>query len=353
MHLFTSGYPGHREGDPNTHRFFAVMTPFARGYPLSIPPFYPMLPVFRRHHFDLVHTHTPFTVGFVGLRWAESHGLPIVSTYHTLYDKYTHYIPLLPKRYVRYKIAKHTNFYYNHVDHVITPGVASSDWLRQHRVRTPVTEIPTGIPQARRIDQDEARRALRALPGQRVALYVGRLAEEKNLGVLMEAMRRALRADPSLVFWVVGDGPVREKYRRVAGGMGIGDRVRFFGFVPRDEVDAFYAAADVFVFASMTETQGLVVTEAMSYGLPAVVVNAGGAAGAVVDGVNGVLVRNSPDELCGAVGRVLGDEGLYSRLSDGAVVSGREASVPRMVDRVMAIYEEVLAARSVGEAALV
>src|SRR6185295_6790654 len=129
--------------DPNTYRFHALETPIARQYPLAIPPFFPMLRKFRRHTYDLIHTHTPFTIGFVGMRWAESHGIPLVATYHTLYDRYIHYIPYFPRRYLRFKLAKHTNFYYNKVDHVITPSEAALRWLRRHSVTTPATVVPT------------------------------------------------------------------------------------------------------------------------------------------------------------------------------------------------------------------
>ena len=342
VHLFTSGFPGHKELDPNTHRFTAINTIFAKGYPVSIPPFYPMLAEFRRHKFDIIHTHTPFTVGFVGLRWAESHGIPIVSTYHTHYDKYTHYIPLLPKPYLRYKIAKHTNFYYNNVDRIITPSDASLRWLRRHNVRKPISVVPTRIPVPRDIDQAAARARLGARADQRVMLYVGRIAVEKNIGTLIKAAKIAMAEDPSLHLWFVGDGPALEGYRRMIGSMGIGDRVSFFGFVPRHEVDEFYAAADVFVFPSMTETQGLVVIEAMSYGLPAVVVTGGGAGSAIRNGKNGFLVKNDPMELARAIGKALENESTYNLMSQSATADAREFSVPVMVNRVLDVYRQAI-----------
>lgn len=342
VHLFTSRYPGHQEQDPNVHRFWALRTPFARDYPLALPPFYPHLKDFRRHHFDVIHTHTPFTIGFVGLRWAQSHDIKLVTTYHTLYDKYQHYIPLMPKRYLRYKLAKHTNFYYNAAQHVITPSDAAKKWLIRHSVHSPVTVIPTGVPNPREIDQAAARQKLGALPRQKVILYVGRVAREKNMGTFFEAMRLVLAADPEVSVWVVGDGPARAQYLREVREMGIGDRVRFFGFIPREQVDEFYAAADLFVFTSMTETQGLVINEAMTYGLPAVVVKGGGAMAAVEDGANGMLVGNDSQAVAAAVLRILEDERLYEILSDGARISARALTVGAMAGRVEDVYRSVL-----------
>ncbi len=342
VHLFTSRFPGHVETDPNTHRFFAIRTPFAKDYPLALPPFYPHLRDFRRCNFDVIHTHTPFTVGFVGMRWSESDEIPIVSTYHTLYDKYQHYIPLMPKRYLRFKVAKHTNYYYNRVRHVITPSDAAQRWLRRHSVNRPITVIPTGVPNPKRFDQQAVRANLGIQASEKVMLYVGRIALEKNIGVLIEMARIAMAADPSLRLWLVGDGPARETYRKMARDLGIGDRVKIVGFLPRQEVDQYYAAADIFVFSSTTETQGLVVMEAMTYGLPAVAVRGGGASAAIEDGVNGYIVNSDPKNMADRVLEVLSRESEFARLSDGARDTSLQYTISAMADRVLDVYRDAL-----------
>lgn len=340
--LFTSAHYGHRDSDPNTFRFFAMETPWTKGYPLAFPPFYPMLRRFRQQPIDVIHTHTPWTVGFVGLRWAESHAIPIVSTYHTLYDKYAHYIPFVPKRYLRYKIAKHTNYYYNRVDAVITPSESAKKWLVRHSVSAPIRVIPTGTRASIVGERAELRRRLGMPPGKRVMLYVGRIAKEKNMGVLFEAAAKVIASEPDAVFWLVGDGPWREACAAQARDLGIGDRVRFVGFVPRSDVDQYYAAADLFAFSSMTETQGLVVSEAMSHGLPAVVVQGGGAGASVRDGENGFMVRNDPAEFAQRVLDLFWDEGLYLRMADAARRSVRGYTSREMTEEVLEVYRNVL-----------
>lgn len=347
--LFTASHPGYRDPDPNTYRFPAIQTPWAKAYPLAIPPFYPMLRVFRSRTFDVVHTHTPFTIGFVGLRWAESHDLPIVSTYHTLYDRYAHYIPL-PRRYVRFKIAKHTNFYYNHVDHVITPSEAAMKWLVRHSVDRPVDVIPTGISAPGFFNRSEVRMALGIAPSERILLYVGRIAPEKNLTTLFEAAALAFAEDPSLRLWLVGDGNYRGEATDIVRSLGIGDRVKFVGFVPREDVDRYYAAADLFVFSSITETQGLVVQEAMSYGLPAIVAHGGGASASVVSGENGFVVKCEPREFALRILHTLGDDALFASLSDGARRSVRGHTAGDMAERVLDVYESVLDRRRAAQA---
>lgn len=342
VHLYTSRFPGHREQDPNIHRFPAYRTPFAKDYPLAFPPFYHLFPEFKRENFDIVHTHTPFTVGFVGLRWAQSCEIPVVSTYHTHYDKYVHYIPIFPKRLLRFKIAKHTNYYYSLMDYVITPSEASERWLRRHAVKTPCAVIPTGVPNPRMIARAEARASLEIPPSSRLLLYVGRLAIEKNIITILEAAAIAFQSDPHLRLWLVGDGPAREEILTRARHLGIGDKVRLVGFVARRDVDQYYAAADAFVFSSMTETQGLVVIEAMTYGLPAIVVKGGGAGMAVQDGINGFLLRNEAADMADAIHRVFSDDILAAELSEGARRTSRQYTVSGMTDQVEDVYRRVL-----------
>ncbi len=339
--LFTSANAGHIDADPNTYRFRAVETPWTRAYPLAYPPFFPMLRKFRQNEFDVIHTHTPFTIGFVGLRWAQSHEIPVVSTYHTLYDRYSHYFPL-PRRYIRYKIAKHTSFFYSSVNHVITPSSASARWLRRHSVDTPISIIPTGIPPVTFFNRSELRQAHGIAPQHRVLLYVGRLAPEKNLETLLQATAIAMSHDLNLRLWLVGDGPHRDACLNLVRVLGIGDKVRFVGFVQREDVNQYYALADLFVFSSISETQGLVVQEAMSYGLPAVAVIGGGASAGIENGVNGFIVKNDIHEFSRAMSDVMGDDHLYSDLSVGAKRAVRGFSTAAMAEKVVAVYRQVI-----------
>lgn len=346
VHLFTAAAPGYRDPDSNTYRTLAFESPWTKGYPLAVPPFLPLLRKFRRHEFDLIHTHTPFTLGFVGLRWAQSHEIPIVSTYHTLYDRYAHYIPYFPRRYVRFKMAKHTSFYYGSVDHVIVPSHAAYRWLRRHSVATPATIIPTSRRIGAELDRTEMRRKLGFSPDQKVLLYVGRLAKEKNLSVLFDMAARVFKEDPEARLCMVGDGPYRSECDEMVRQLGIGDRVRFMGFLPRPSVDEVYAASDLFVFASVTETQGLVVQEAMAYGLPSVVVAGGGAGEAVENHVNGFIVRNDAHSFADCVLRLFADDAMYARMSQEALKSVRDTGASTMVQSVLNVYHQVLEAKS-------
>ena len=342
VHIFAPRFAGYRETDPNTIRFRALETPWSKGHPIAYPPYWRKLRRFRQQEFDVIHTHTPFMLGFVGLRWAESHQVPIVATYHTLYDRYAHYMSAFPRRYIRFRIAKHTNFYYNSVNQVITPSEISKRWLLRHGIETPITVIPTGTPKRLLIPRAEARQQLGIPPDQRILLYVGRLAKEKNLETLLGMAKQVTEAEANARLWLVGDGPFREECLQIAAKHHIGDKVKFVGSVARGEVDKFYAAADLFTFASVTETQGLVLNEAMQYGIPAVAVDGGGATEAIIPGENGFATKNDETSLADQVLQILRDETLYARLCAGAEQSAKLNTTSVMCDRVLDVYRAAI-----------
>ncbi len=344
VHLFSTSVPGHCDDDPNVHRCRSIHTPWSKDYPLAFPPFYRFLHEFRKQQFDVIHTHTPFTVGFIGLRWAESHEIPIVATYHTNYDKYVHYVPVFPKRYLRYKLAKHLNYYYNRVDQVITPSEASKKWLLRHSVKTPLSVVPTGVPPPPMVDRAESRAKFGIRPEERVLLYAGRMATEKNIDLILKAFEIANRSVERLRLLLVGDGPARRDLSERARALRIGDKVKFVGSVSRAEIDAYYAAADLFVFSSMTETQGLVIAEAMSHGLPVVAVHGGGASENIVDGLNGFVSKNEPGDFAALVLECLGEDLQRARLEDGASKTARKFSVEATTARVLDVYQQAMEA---------
>jgi len=340
--VFTSRNSGFKDDDPNVWRFPAVKLPFFPQYPLAVPPFVGGLRHFREQRFDIVHTHTPYTVGFVGLRWAESNAIPLVSTYHTLYERYAHYVPYFPKAYIRYKIAKHTNYYYNRIAQVITPSEAALTSLRRQSVLRPITVVPTGNPPVRRQDREKSRNAIGVRVGEKALLYVGRMAKEKNIILLLDAIAEVLKTRKDTRLWMVGDGPDRAAAQAHARSIGIGDRVKCIGAIPRQEVDTYYAASDLFVFASTTETQGLVIGEAMTHGLPSVVARGGGASDNVDDGKTGIIVGSSVIDISDAVGALLQNSGVLGRLRENCTRRATSWTHAASCDKVLEVYERAL-----------
>jgi 1,2-diacylglycerol 3-alpha-glucosyltransferase len=291
---------------------------------------------------DIIHAHHPFLLGDTALRIAMNKNVPIIFTHHTRYEDYTHYVPFSDTlREVAIQLPTH---FANLCDGVIAPSESIARTLRRRGVKAPMTVIPTGIDVAAFAAADGARfRARFNLPADTLVIgHVGRLALEKNLGFLAEAVARFLAATPGARFLVVGDGPSREALQAVFAQHGCAERLIFAGRRMGRVLREAYRAMDVFVFASRSETQGMVVAEAMAAGRPVVALNASGVREVVRDGENGLLLpaTSTPAEFAAALARVAGDAGQREKFSAGAHATAALFSRERSASRVLAFYEE-------------
>jgi glycosyltransferase involved in cell wall biosynthesis len=273
---------------------------------------------------DVFHAQHPFLLGATARRLARRLGRPLVFTYHTLYDKYAHYVPLPPRLVAGQAVAWSTRFA-NAADVVIAPSAGLAHRLEVQGVRRPIIVLPTGVDldRFRPGDPVAARAALGLPPAPPLCLYVGRLDREKNLEFLLAAFDRIAARHPTVELVMVGRGTREAMLRRHAGGLRAGRRVRFVGGVAPDAVSRYYQAADLFLFASTTETQGLAVLEAMAVRRPVVAVRASGVEEAMVDGVTGLLVPEDEEAFAAAALEVLGDADLAEKLAGG----GHEAAL--------------------------
>lgn len=226
--------------------------------------------------FDVVHIHTPFLAHYAGLRFAKTQRVPVVATYHTLFEEYLHhYVPLLPRVLGRGLARRFSRSQCNQLDAVIAPSQAMRQALLDYGINKRIEVLPTGLPaeRFRAGDGGAFRRRHDLAQGQPLLLFVGRTAHEKNIGFLLQMMLelKALGSDALLL--IAGEGPAADSLRAQAARMGLDGSVRFLGYFERSgELQDCYSAADIFVFSSLTETQGLVLLEAMAQGVPVVAI---------------------------------------------------------------------------------
>lgn len=339
--IFAPSYPGHRRREENVFRFFSVPAPTNPDFRLSIP-LSPRLGVTAaRLGLDVVHVHSPFLMGQLGMRLARRQRLPLVFTFHTLYHHYTHYVPLPPPL-TRWAAIRWTREFSNGCDLVIVPTAGVRDFLRRHGVRVPVEVLPTGIDPGRfrRGDGGWLRRRY-GLGAGPVLLYVGRLGREKNLELLLRAFRRVRAERPDCRLVLVGDGPYEGELRAEAARLGVADGVAFTGRFGDQELAHAYAGADLFVFPSVTETQGIVLLEAQAAGLPVVTVRALGTADMVADGREGLVCDPAPEALAQAVLRLLDDPGLRAAMGAAARARADALTIPRLARRLEELYREL------------
>jgi glycosyltransferase involved in cell wall biosynthesis len=344
--VFAPAHHDQPEDERLVFRFPSFVTVFNRQYPLAYPfmPRIKLAPYFRRLRLNVVHTHTPFVLGLTGANLALTRGVPLVSTFHTLYSQYTHYVPFLPETISQGILEHYLPWYYNRCAEIICPSEVSAQILREMGVEVSIEVIPTGVP-IPEIDRTEPARARYrdacALPPDApLILYAGRLAKEKHVEALIEMLPAVLAHVPHARLALAGAGPYEDSLRESVSAHGLTDRVHFLGSRPRSEMDAIYACADVFCFASPSETQGLVVAEARAAGTPCVVVDEGGVAETVRDGVDGFRVQpNDREAFVAATVRILCDADLRRQMRANCLLNASDFTPHRMATRVLNVYE--------------
>ena len=320
---------------PDIVRLPSLPLPTQTAYRLTVP--YLPRAAFR---VSLVHAHSPFVTGALGAWVARRTRIPLVFTYHTQLEAYAHYVPLDP-RFTRAVAASLTRMYANAADVVIVPTIAMEQQLRTRGVVAPIVVVPSGIDVAtfaRGHRRDDLRAQLGVAPHQELVLAVGRLGREKNVELALEAFARTSRVDARLV--LVGDGTHRGALEAHARRLGIAAHTTFAREFPREALPDAYASADAFLFTSRTETQGLVLVEALAAGAPVIAVDTPQTREVVGDASR--LVAADPQSVAAAL-----RETLDSGNSDGS--RGRERAwafdANRCGERILNVYAAVLERR--------
>ena len=296
--------------------------------------------------FDLVHVQSPFLAHYAGIRLARHRGIPVVATYHTLFEEYLfHYVPLVPRSVMRALARRISRGQCDALDAVIVPSTAMRETLERYGVRTRIEIVPTGIPLAEVAGGDGMRfRAARGIaPSRPVLLYVGRVAFEKNIGFLLRMLVLVRRDVPDALLVVCGEGPALVELTRLARTLGLAEAIQFVGYLERTThlLDC-YRAADAFVFASRTETQGLVLLEAMALGVPVVSTAVMGTRDIVGPERGALVAADDEGDFAANVVRLLRDQGLRARLSAEGREYARTWSATALALRMEAFYRSVL-----------
>lgn len=303
---------------------------------------------------DVIHSQCEFSTFFLARRMAEELNIPLVHTYHTIYEDYTHYFsPSV--RFGKKAVAMFSRWVAARTDCIIAPTGKTRMLLQHYGVSCPVFVVPSGIDlkpfgQEKDVLRSAVLRAGLGIPEDRTVLvFLGRLAEEKNAGELLQC--RAALGDRPLTLLLVGDGPDRERLEGEAARLGLrAPDVMFAGMVPPGEVAGWYQLGDLFVSASTSETQGLTYIEALAAGVPALCRADPCLAGVIRDGENGWQYRDKEDFLEKLQGFLDSPE-QWARLSRNAREGAAEFSAETFAARAEAIYEEQIARRSGGGAA--
>ena len=276
------------------------------------------LRVLARRDWDAIHVHTPFRAHQLGLWLRDATGVPVVETYHTYFEAYVaHYLPWLPKGLGRWAARQVSRRQCDAVDHLIVPTDEMAGVLDRYGVATPWTVLPSGIEVGFGGGDGSAFRAAHGIAADRpVLVTVSRLAGEKHIGFLLQVAERVVRELPDLLFVIAGEGPDSPRLHALVKRFGLEANVLFVDNLPRDgALQDCYCAGDAFVFASPTETQGLVLAEAMALGVPIVSTAQMGTASVLRDADSALVAPYDVDDFARCVLRVLRDPDLRAALS--------------------------------------
>jgi 1,2-diacylglycerol 3-alpha-glucosyltransferase len=345
--VFAQADSEYKDDEPFIFRYPSLSLPMQVDIPAVIPvsPFVDqLLPSLK---LDIIHTHHPILLGQAAAHKAADLNLPLVFTFHTQYWEYTHYVPILQdamKEFLKNAINNWVKDFMRKCQHIVIPSESIKEILtRDYGLENCYTVIPTGTNLRPFLRADG--KALRQSEGwqdDKVIVSVGRLAHEKNWETLIRAVAQVYPQHRDMRLLLIGDGPDRQTLESLAMELGIAERVTFTGQLPFEKTPAYLKAADLFSFASVTETQGLVTIEAMAAGLPVVAVDGSGTHDIVEHGKQGCLVENDPSALASAINEVLSDPEQMKKFSVAALKKARTFDVNRLGRQMVKVYEQAI-----------
>ncbi|GAV22595.1 glycosyltransferase family 4 protein [Carboxydothermus pertinax] len=339
--FFIPAYGNHQK-EKGVYRFYSIPAPTNKEFHLALPFSPKIYKTLREEKVDLIHVHSPFLLGRLGQKAGRQLNIPVVFTYHTLYEEYVHYFPLARKA-AKWVTSWYTLDFANKCSAVICPTEAIKEYLQEKGLQARSAVIPTGIDLEPFAKAD--RRWLKeklGLVSKKVCLFVGRVAREKNVDFLLESFKIVALKLNEVVLVIVGGGPELPHYQKKAEELGLKDKVIFFGPVAPEEVSLFYAGADLFLFPSVTETQGLVFAEAKAAGLPTVGVKAFGSKSMVFEGVDGFLTSLNLQEYAEKVIFLLEQEEVRKDFSQKALQNAQNFSKEYTAKLMFELYQSLL-----------
>jgi len=279
-----------------------------------------LLPQLEKQQFDLVHIQTPFVAHYAGVYLAKKLGIPSVVSYHTYFEAYFEkYLPWLPSGVLRKIARKYSASQCNQVNGIISPSSQMLAKLREYGAESEAAVIPTGL----KLDQyqhdgDSSFRSKHNIDeDDQVLLYVGRVAHEKNIPFLIDVFAEIVESNNDVKFVIAGEGPAQKSLQNRVEVLGLEDQVIFVGYLDREtELVDCYQSADIFVFSSETETQGLVLLEAMACNLPVVSVASMGSKDVLIDGEGCLISKLDTDEFSNKVMSLLTDPDYAKQLAE-------------------------------------
>ncbi|MDD5456029.1 MAG: glycosyltransferase family 4 protein [Candidatus Margulisbacteria bacterium] len=324
--------------EKNVFRFKSAKFIFQPEYRISLP-YSRSLNKFSKLDIDIVHCHTPFSMGLLGIFMAKKYNKPLVHTYHTMFSEYVHYLPI-PGDYAKNFAIWASKSFCNSNHLVIVPSIKVKEELINYNVTTPIEVIPTGIvlTDYHKIFTTEAEKTYNLSKDLIYITTISRLGKEKNIPFLLKTFAVINSSLPQTRFIIIGDGPEKKNLLKEAEKLGILDKIIFTGYIERNLIFPLLKMSRAFIFASKTETQGLVILEALSMKVPAVAIDAMGVSSILEDNLGGMLSTENEQEFADKVLKLISDEKLHEQKSNEAYKKALSLSANKMARKLIECY---------------
>lgn len=342
--VFAPRWPGYADKNERVFRYPSLDLKIKIRFPLAIPYSGNIDKILENLDLDIIHSQHPNLLGEAARKWAKRKKIPLVFTWHTLYDRYANFVPFLPSGLIAWWTIRNARRYANLSDQVIAPTDSIIPILRNWGVKKDILAVPTGVEEEMFFfgNGSLTRKKLGLLEEDLVFLLVSRLTEEKNVEFIFDSLRNILKEEKRAKFLIVGGGYLLSKLKDWTKKNDLEDKIFFSGEVEREDVKDYYAAADVFVYASLSETQGMIVTEAMYMGIPILAVRATGISSLVEDGRNGFLTGENILEFGNRAREVFEDVELRKKMADESARIAREKYTSKVcAEKMLSIYRRL------------
>ncbi len=350
VYIFAPFAKDYQDENSKVFRYPSLDLKYKISFPLPIPYSLKNSQILKELDLDVIHSQHPNLLGTVAAKWACRKNIPLVFTWHTLYDQYTNFVPLIPDKFAAHWIIKKAVQYANKADQIIVPTESIKKIIQDWGVKNEnIAAVPTGIEEEvyQNPDGNKIRERHKVKDDEVLLLLTSRLTEEKNVKFLFKAIIKVLKLNGNVKFLVAGEGYLEPELKKIVSDNKLENKIIFAGLVEKKEIKNYYASGDIFVYASLSETQGMIISEAMYSGLPIVAVRATGAKDLVEEKVNGFLVENNKDKFAEAVNKLIINKNLRESFSDNSKRIAREKYTSQVcAGKMLKIYANLIAAKN-------
>lgn len=346
VYIFAPHWEGDYEDDENIFRYPSINIKTKVPFSLVVPYSKKIDKIIENLEIDIIHTQHPNLLGLAAKNWALKKNVPLVFTWHTLYDKYGHYAPLIPDVIAGSWAMKNAIGFAEECDHIITPTQSVKDFIFSQEIENKnISVVPSGVDESlfKNADGEKIRKQFNIKNDQIILVSISRLTEEKNVVFLAKSIAQVLKNNEKVVFIFGGEGDLKDDLKDIFMMVGVADRVFLSGKIKREEVKNYLSAGDIFVYASTSETQGTIITENMYVGKPVVAVKASGVKDIVVDGETGILTEEKENDFVVAVNNLIKNKEKRNLMGENAKKEAlKNYTIDACGEKLIGVYKNVI-----------